>query len=107
MRVWPRSMTAQLLALLLLGLVAAHLIGLLLVQPNGTRIHVISRDQMAEHAAVAWRLAQDWDATRARFTKVLPRAYARVVRVRREAEDEGLDLDSDEVWTRIMEASNG
>ncbi|MGC4242591.1 MAG: HAMP domain-containing protein, partial [Herbaspirillum sp.] len=51
-------MTAQLLALLLLGLVAAHLIGLLLVQPNGTRIHVISRDQMAEHAAVAWRLAQ-------------------------------------------------
>ncbi len=58
MRAWPRSMTAQLLALLLLGLVAAHLIGLLLVQPNGTRIHVISRDQMAEHAAVAWRLAQ-------------------------------------------------
>lgn len=58
MRAWPRSMTAQLLALLLLGLVAAHLIGLVLVQPNGTRIHVISRDQMAEHAAVAWRLAQ-------------------------------------------------
>ena len=52
-------------------------------------------------------LLQDWDAARARFSKVTPRAYAKVMEVRRQAENEGLDLDSDEVWARIMEASNG
>lgn len=56
MRLWPRTMTGQLLALLLLGLVAAHAIGLSLVLTNGERIHIISRDQMAAHAALAWRL---------------------------------------------------
>ncbi|MFS2117185.1 hypothetical protein ACCC93_23380, partial [Herbaspirillum frisingense] len=56
MRLWPRTMTGQLLALLLVGLVAAHAIGLMLVLGNGERIHVISREQMAEHAAIAWRL---------------------------------------------------
>ncbi|MFJ3058577.1 ATP-binding protein [Herbaspirillum sp. NPDC087042] len=50
-------MTGQLLALLLLGLVAAHAIGLSVVLTNGERIHVISRDQMAAQAALAWRLA--------------------------------------------------
>ena len=83
MRAWPRSMTAQLLALLLLGLVAAHLIGLVLVQPNGTRIHVISRDQMAEHAAVAWRLAQ------------LPAAQAQEALARASDGDTGYRLDPD------------
>jgi glutamate synthase (NADPH) large chain len=38
---------------------------------------------------------------------VMPRDYARVLRVREQAEAEGLDLDSDIVWSRIMEASHG
>ena len=46
-------------------------------------------------------------APRARFTKVMPRDYRRVVEVRAQAEAEGLDPDGDEVWTRIMEASRG
>ncbi|EJN08213.1 signal transduction histidine kinase [Herbaspirillum sp. YR522] len=49
-------MAAQLLGLLLVGLVAAHVVGLLLVVTNGENIHSISREQMTEHAAVAWRL---------------------------------------------------
>lgn len=58
MRLWPRTMAGQLVGLLLLGLVAAHAIGLSVVLTNGETIHSISRDQMVEHAAVAWRLGQ-------------------------------------------------
>ncbi|KAF1042276.1 MAG: Osmolarity sensor protein EnvZ [Herbaspirillum frisingense] len=56
MKLWPRTMAGQLVGLLLLGLVAAHAIGLSVVLTNGETIHSISRDQMVEHAAVAWRL---------------------------------------------------
>jgi signal transduction histidine kinase len=49
-------MAAQLVGLLLIGLVAAHAVGILLVVTNGENIHSISREQMTEHAAVAWRL---------------------------------------------------
>jgi glutamate synthase (NADPH/NADH) large chain len=68
---------------------------------------LVVRHRAETDSAVAWRLLQDWEAARARFTRVLPRAYARVVAVRQEAEKEGLDLDSDEVWERIMETSSG
>jgi len=70
-------------------------------------LELVTRHRAETESSVAWRLLQDWDAARARFSKVLPRAYAKVMEVRRRAETEGLDLDSDEVWTRIMEASNG
>jgi glutamate synthase (NADPH/NADH) large chain len=43
----------------------------------------------------------------ARFTKVLPRDYARVLDARAAAESEGLDLDGDVVWQRILEGSRG
>jgi glutamate synthase (NADPH/NADH) large chain len=70
-------------------------------------LELVTRHRAETESAVAWRLLQDWDAARARFTKVTPRAYARVMAVRQAAETEGLDLESDEVWVRIMEASNG
>ncbi|MDQ1290200.1 MAG: glutamate synthase large chain, partial [Actinomycetota bacterium] len=66
---------------------------------------LVTRHRAVTESAVAWRLLQDWRGARARFTKVLPRSYAQVISVRREAEREGLDLDSDEVWARIMEAT--
>ena len=44
---------------------------------------------------------------RERFALVLPRDYARVLQVRADAEDEGIDLDSEVVWERIMEAAHG
>jgi glutamate synthase (NADPH/NADH) large chain len=68
---------------------------------------LVSRHREATESAVAWRLLQDWDAAARRFTKVVPRDYARVLAVRRQAESEGLDLDGDEVWARIMEAAHG
>jgi glutamate synthase (NADPH) large chain len=69
--------------------------------------HLVQQHRAETESAVAWRLLQNWPAALGRFTKVLPRDYARVMAVRNQAETEGLDLDGDEVWSRIMEASNG
>ncbi|MGW5239795.1 glutamate synthase large subunit [Monashia sp. NPDC004114] len=56
---------------------------------------------------VARALLDDWAAASQRFTLVLPRDYQRVLDVRAEATQHGLDLDGPEVWNRIMEASRG
>jgi glutamate synthase (NADPH/NADH) large chain len=77
------------------------------LMPVGEQDAEMLRDLVQQHraeteSAVAWRLLQDWPAAVVRFTKVLPRDYARVMAVRIQAEAEG-----DEVWSRIMEASNG
>lgn len=58
MKLWPRTMAGQLIGLILLGLVCAHVIGLIVFQTNKEAIHSISREQMIEHAAVAYRLSQ-------------------------------------------------
>ena len=54
---------------------------------------------------VAADLLQDWDQAKSRFTKVLPRDYARVVAARELALSEGLDEAT--TTTRMMEAAHG
>jgi glutamate synthase (NADPH/NADH) large chain len=66
---------------------------------------LVQRHRAETGSPVARRLLEDWEASAARFTKVMPRDYARVVAVRRQAEAEGLDPDGDIVWTRIMEGA--
>ena len=66
---------------------------------------LVTRHRAETESAVAWRLLQDWDDARARFTKITPRTYAAIMEVRRQAETEGLDLDSAEVWARIMDTT--
>jgi len=56
-------------------------------------------------SAVAERLLADWDRSVERFTKVLPRDYARVLAARDEAEREGLDEDA--MTDRMMAAAHG
>ncbi|MEW1953729.1 glutamate synthase large subunit [Terrabacter sp. NPDC080008] len=56
---------------------------------------------------VARALLDDWEGARERFTLVLPRDYQRVLDVREQAEQQGLDLDGPDVWNQIMEASRG
>jgi glutamate synthase (NADPH/NADH) large chain len=68
---------------------------------------LIGRHREETESTVAGRLLLDWEDAKSRFTKVMPRDYARVLTVRKKAQDDGLDLDGDEVWNRIMEASNG
>jgi glutamate synthase (NADPH/NADH) large chain len=71
-------------------------------------VHELLRRHREEtESSVAWRLLQDFDAARARFRKLLPREYSRVLEVRAKAENEGLDPDGDVVWSRIMEGIGG
>jgi glutamate synthase (NADPH/NADH) large chain len=90
------------------GRVNTDLVDLMSVEgPDADLLHDLIQEHRNEtESAVAGRLLQDWPTAVSRFTKVLPRDYARVMAVRTQAEAEGLDLDGDEVWTRIMEASN-
>jgi glutamate synthase (NADPH/NADH) large chain len=41
------------------------------------------------------------------FVRVLPRDYARVMEIQRNANVEGIDLDGEEVWTQILEVTGG
>jgi glutamate synthase domain-containing protein 3 len=41
------------------------------------------------------------------FVRALPRDYARVVEVQRNAELNGLALDGEEIWTQILEVTGG
>jgi glutamate synthase (NADPH/NADH) large chain len=80
--------------------------------PLGSADHEIVRDLLEQHlehtdSAVAAALLAEGDAAFDRFTKVLPRDYAAVLRTRQTAVDEGLDPDGDVVWTRILEVTGG
>lgn len=65
------------------------------------------RELLTDHrdetgSAVASDLLSDWETTRARFVKVMPRDYRRALEAIRRAEDEGLDPA-----VAVMEAARG
>ena len=66
---------------------------------------IVVRQQEETGSEVAARLLADWDTSATRFTKVLPRDYARVLAARELAESEGLDDAT--TTTRMMEAAHG
>ena len=75
-----------------------------------TSAHDELRDLVARHgeetgSTVAEELLADWDAALARFTRVMPRDFQRVLDVRAEAEAEG--LDDEQASARIMEVLHG
>jgi glutamate synthase (NADPH/NADH) large chain len=80
--------------------------------PLGSGDIEILRDLLEQHVAetgseLAQRMLDDFDATVAKFVKVLPRDYAAVLQMRQEAVDEGLDPDGEIVWNRILEVTGG
>jgi signal transduction histidine kinase len=58
MRLMPRSMAGQLIGLLLLGLLIAHLIALLAMQQRNEAIHPLSRHHMLDRIASAYQVAR-------------------------------------------------
>ena len=54
---------------------------------------------------VAEGLLADWHTAGGRFTKVLPRDYARVIAARQQGESEG--LDDAKITSKMMEAAHG
>jgi glutamate synthase (NADPH/NADH) large chain len=66
---------------------------------------LVVRHYEETESAVAAYLLDDWETACDRFTKVLPRDYARVLAAREQAESEGLDEAT--LTTRMMEAARG
>jgi len=53
-----------------------------------------------------WILA-NFDQELRHFVRVLPRDYARVTEIQKNAELDGFELDGEEVWTQILEVTGG
>jgi len=66
---------------------------------------ILGQHQKETGSEVAAALLSDWDAATVRFTKVLPRDYARVIAAREQAETEGLDEETTTV--KMMDAAKG
>ena len=86
--------------------------GELSLQTLGSVDQEIVKDLLQAHLAetgspVAGRMLEDFEATIARFVKVVPRDYAAVLAVREEAEIAGIDPDGDATWQKIMEVTGG
>ena len=67
--------------------------------------HLVIRHLEETESTVARELLDDWETSLPRFTKVLPRDYARVLAARDQAAREGLDEAA--TTDRMMEAAHG
>ena len=70
------------------------------------------RQLLEEHLAEtgspnARRILADFENEADNFVRVLPRDYARVMEIQKNAQELGFEPDGDEVWTQILEVSNG
>jgi glutamate synthase (NADPH/NADH) large chain len=68
---------------------------------------LLERHLIATGSERARELLEDFEQERLNFVRVLPRDYAKVVEVQRNAELNGLSLDGEEVWTQILEVTGG
>jgi len=70
------------------------------------------RSMIQEHfeqtgSVVAKHILDNFDQELQNFTRVLPRDYALVLQIQQNAIEAGFEADSDEVWTQILEVTNG
>jgi glutamate synthase (NADPH/NADH) large chain len=58
-------------------------------------------------SVVAKGILDNFEQELSNFTRVLPRDFARVMQIQQNAIESGFEADSDEVWTQILEVTNG
>jgi len=68
---------------------------------------LLEAHHFATGSKLAERLLANLDSSLEDFTVVIPRDYASVLKIRGEAQANGIDPDSSEVWGRILEVTNG
>jgi glutamate synthase (NADPH/NADH) large chain len=68
---------------------------------------LVARHRELTDSPVAAHLLDSWEAAATRFTKVMPRDYARVLAARTQAAAAGLDPDSPDAFKVIMENAHG
>lgn len=86
--------------------------GELALAPLGEADAAILRDLLERHrretgSALAGELLEDLERTVGEFTKVEPRDFATVTRIREDAVENGLDPDDHGTWQKILEATRG
>lgn len=86
--------------------------GDLLINPisdaEAQRIHQLLTEHIAHTASpLAQRLVLNWEDTRTRITSITPRDFAAVQQVRSDAEANGQNPDSPQVWNKILEVTRG
>ena len=75
---------------------------------DAVELRSIIQEHFAETGSVlAKNILDNFDQELANFVKVLPRDYARVMEIQQNAIISGYEPDGDEVWTQILEVSNG
>lgn len=62
MKLWPRSMAGQLVAVLLLGLLTAHVLAIVVLRFNAEILNPVARDRVVERLAITSRMVQLADA---------------------------------------------
>ena len=79
-----------------------------LTDDDAAFVHELLATHVVETGSLyATDLLNDWSTTRERVTAITPRDFRRVTIVRSTALDAGIDPDSDDVWTQIMEVTGG
>ena len=73
----------------------------------GVADQAIGLKTIEEAVDVRNRILDNFDKERDSFVKVLPRDYARVMQIQQDAIISGYEPDGDEVWTQILEVTNG
>ena len=74
---------------------------------TATLHHLLTEHVERTGSPLATELLADADALSTAFVKVLPRDYAAVQEIRREAQAAGDDPDGESIWTRILEVTRG
>ena len=74
-------------------------------------VELLQRHRAETGSALAAELLLAWErdpvATLARFSRLIPRGYARVLEIRERVSSQGVDPDDEQMWTEILEASHG
>ncbi len=75
---------------------------------HATKLKSLLAQHVAETGSLlGTKLLAEFDRTVNDFTLILPSDYASVLEIREKASVGGVDPDSDEVWQRILEVTNG
>ncbi len=75
---------------------------------DAVELRAIIQEHFTETGSVlAKSILDNFDQELSNFVKVLPRDYARVMEIQQNAIISGYEPDGDEVWTQILEVSNG
>ncbi len=93
MRFWPRSMAGQLAMLLSAGLLASHLVTVLVLRGYSDALNPVSRDHVLEHMASAYHIAQT--ASEAELAQLLQAMSSRETQFRITSEPSPPTLESE------------